>query len=101
MFEEVEVGGHRYRIGHLDAKKQFHVARRIAPILAGMGKGATTKSENPMEQIAPIAEALSKMSEEDVDYVLDTCLAVCLRAQASGEYAPVVARAGGLMFQDN
>ena len=99
MFEELEVGGKRYRIGRLDAKKQFHVARRLGPILAGLGESAGKSADTLPAQIAPIAGALSKMSDEDVDYVLDACLGVCHRVESIGQYAPVMAR-GGMMFSD-
>ena len=98
MTDTIEVGGNSYRIGRLDARKQFHVARRLAPILPALGGMKTGK--DMMMSIAPVAEALSKMSEEDTDYVLDTCLAVCQRIQGNGQGAPLMARGGGLMFQD-
>jgi hypothetical protein len=40
MNDTVEVGGFQYRIGRIDARKQFHVARRLAPLLAGMSSVA-------------------------------------------------------------
>jgi hypothetical protein len=50
--------------------------------------------------IGPLTDALSGMSDEDVDYVLDVCLGVCQRLQPNGQGAPVIARGGGLMFED-
>jgi hypothetical protein len=98
MSDIVEVGGHKYRIGRIDARKQFHVARRLAPLLAGMG-GLANKSAGFAAVLAPITEALSSMSDEDVDYVLDACLGVCQRLQQDGRPAPVMTRSG-LMFED-
>lgn len=100
MVTETKVGDHFYRIGTMDARKQFHVARRLAPVLAGLSESAGKSGGGLAKQIMPIAEALSKMSDEDVDYVLDTCLAVCQRAQGGGQFASVCASNGGLMFQD-
>lgn len=100
MMSEIKIGDHLYRIGRLDARKQFHVARRLAPVLAGLSGGAEKSGGGLMKQLMPIADALSKMADEDVDYVLDTCLSVCQRAQQGGQYAPVTAHNGGLMFQD-
>lgn len=99
----VEVGGHQYAIGRIDARKQFHIARRIAPLLAGLGSSAFKKGENAdgfAKFLGPIADALSKMSDEDVDYVLDVCLSVCQRVQPNGQGAPIMSRAGGMMFND-
>lgn len=98
MNDIVEVGGHKYRIGRMDARKQFHVARRLSPLLAGMG-GLGDKSAGFAAALAPLTEALSSMSDEDVDYVLDACLGVCHRLQQDGRPAPVMTRSG-LMFDD-
>ena len=95
----VEINGQSYRIGRLDAKKQFHVARRLAPLLAGLGGALKGEAKGFAEMVSPIAEALAKMSDEDSDYVIDTCLAVVARQQGS-DWAGVMARNGGLMFQD-
>lgn len=99
MNDIVEVGGQKYRIGRIDARKQFHVARRLAPLLAGMS-GLTDKNAGFAALIAPLTDALSGMSDEDVDYVLDVCLGVCQRIQSNGQGAPVTARGGSLMFED-
>jgi hypothetical protein len=98
MNDIVEVGGQKYRIGRIDARKQFHVARRLAPLLAGMS-GVPDKSAGFAAFLGPLTDALSSMSDEDVDYVLDVCLGVCQRIQPNGHPAPVMVR-GGLMFED-
>ena len=99
MSDIVEVGGQKYRIGRIDARKQFHVARRLAPLLAGMGSVAD-KNAGFAAFLGPLTDALSGMSDEDVDYVLDACLSVCQRLQPNGQGAPIVSRGGGLMFED-
>ena len=33
MALEIDLNGHRYSIGKLSAKQQFHMSRRIAPIV--------------------------------------------------------------------
>ncbi|MBN3848623.1 hypothetical protein G3N58_17600 [Paraburkholderia sp. Ac-20342] len=101
MSDIVEIGGHKYRIGRIDARKQFHVARRLAPLLAGMsGALGADRGAGFGAFIGPLTEALSGMSDDDVDYVLDVCLGVCQRLQPNGQGAPVIARSGGLMFED-
>lgn len=101
MNDIVEVGGQKYRIGRIDARKQFHVARRLAPLLAGMGESALAdKAGGFAAMVGPLTTALSSMSDEDVDYVLDACLYVCQRIQPNGQGAPVIARSGGMMFED-
>lgn len=98
MSDIAEIGGQKYRIGRIDARKQFHVARRLAPLLAGLGS-LSGKGEGFATAVAPLAEALSSMPDSDVDYVLDVCLGACQRVQPNGHAAPIMAR-GELMFED-
>jgi hypothetical protein len=98
MSEPVEIGGQMYRIGRMDAKKKFHVARRLAPLLSAWS--SAKPGADMMQSLGPIADALSRMSEEDTDYVLDACLAVCQREQPNGQWAPVCTTSGRMMFQD-
>lgn len=98
MNDTIEVGGHQYRVGRIDARKQFHVARRLAPLLAGMSD-VPKNGSGFAAFLGPLTNALSLMSDEDVDYVLDACLGVCQRLQPNGHPAPVMTRAG-LMFED-
>jgi len=98
MNESFEVGGQTYRVGRMDAKKKFHVARRLAPLLPAMS--ALHSGGDMMKSLAPVAESLSRMSEEDTDYVIDACLSVCQRLQPAGGWAPITAAGGRLMFQD-
>lgn len=93
----VNVSGHEYRIGRLDAFSQLHVARKIAPLVpqafASLGvmagitdpKSALEKvAANPSHyaaSLAPLATTLAAMSDEHVNYVVSVCLAVVYRAQ--------------------
>lgn len=98
MNDIVEVGGQKYRIGRIDARKQFHVARRLAPLLAGM-TGVPDRSAGFAAFLGPLTDALSGMTDSDVDYVLDACLGVCQRIQPNGHPAAVMTRSG-MMFDD-
>jgi len=100
MNEPIEIGGNSYRIGQMDVRKQFHVARRLAPLLPGLGAMKSADKGDLIESVGPIAEILSKMSDEDVNYIIDACLAVCARSQGASAPARVVNNAGQLMFQD-
>jgi hypothetical protein len=96
---DIEVNGNVYRIGRMDARKQFHVSRRLAPLLAGLGGAISGKKADAAATFQPIAEALAQMSDEDTDYILDNCLAVVSRQQGN-QFAPVMARGGSMMFED-
>ena len=77
----------------------YKSARRIAPLLAGLGDVLKEDAKGFSKIISPIAEALSRMSDDDTDYVIDACLLVVQRKQGE-TWQSVVARNGSLMFDD-
>lgn len=108
---EFEVGGQNYRAEKLDAMRQFHVMRRLAPVMARMAESfggvkalAEVSEQNIGEAVAkfePVLEALGEMKDADAEFVVNTCLAVVLREQEGGKgWAKVQASNGRLMFSD-
>ena len=103
----VEVNGASYRFGRLDAMKQFHVTRRLLPILAEMGMSAGMIAQLRGEEtekgimglMGPVMGIISKMADEDVEYIIRTCLSVVKRQQGEA-WAPVQAANGSMMFAD-
>lgn len=91
---EFEVSGNNYRADRLDAKKQFHVARRLTPVLSSLN-GASDA-----EIFASIASALADMPDEQCDYILDTCLGACLRQQGDKWVKVYNDRVKALQFDD-
>jgi hypothetical protein len=97
---EFEIAGNTYRAGKLDAFKQFHVSRRLAPVLGGLAMVAGGEQDRLSALLQPITEAVARMSDTDCDYILQTCLGVVQRQQGS-TWAPVFAAGrGALMFED-
>lgn len=115
---EYEHKGQTYRVGKLTAKQQFHVSRRLAPFLANVMHGLDpkdllAKAEQPEAQgaqakegeteglawLAPLAGTLADMPDEPLDYILNACLSVTERKQATGGWAKVQVE-GALMFED-
>jgi hypothetical protein len=79
---EIEIGGQQYRIGKMDAMRQFHVARRLAPVLASLGISATELDGIDLFSVlGPVSEVLAKMPNEDVEYVIGSCLSVVHRRE--------------------
>lgn len=77
----IEVGAHTYQIGKLDAFAQLHVARKLAPLLAGVQK----LSDITLDTAAPaILKSLSEMPDADVEYVIAKCLSVVRRKLPAG-----------------
>ena len=94
-----------YRIGKLDALKQFHVSRRLAPLLAEMGisltmlsKGAGTGIDDFLPILGRIGEMMAKMTDADSNFIIFTSLGV-VDIKQGDKFAPV-AVGGNLMFQD-
>lgn len=117
MGREIQLGGNAYSIGRLTAKQQFHVSRRIAPIIpplipvfmklaktsggAAGAMGALTKDLDGFGQVLqPFADALAAMNDADADYVMDNCLTAVQRQQPTGWAFVVSPGQKELMFQD-
>ena len=90
---EVTVSGVVYRIGRLTPKQQLHIARRLAPLAVGF-KG--TEEEIGVN----FAEHLAKMSDAEVDAIVDPSLLVCQRKMAEGAWSPITTGNGQLMYED-
>lgn len=109
--QEFEINGKKYRIGKLDAFKQFHVTRKIAPIVPTLipvyvrittDGGVKDDLEKLSELIMPFADAMAEMSDEASEYVIATCLSVCQRAGADGTtWSPVWDKAGNICMYDD
>ena len=121
MNELIIIGEHEYSIGRSNALDQFHVSRKIAPIIPTLmpiitevAKGDLAKviesldvdeakenQNNDLSGLQPLAQALepfmeafAKMPEDDVNYIIHKCLAVTKRGSA------VVCRGQSIMFDD-
>ena len=104
MNTEIEVNSHVYLIGKLDVFKQFHVARRLAPVLAALGSSAgdVAKAETAdgamMGVLSGVASVVAQMPEDDVNYVLNACLSAA-RRKSDDKWARVMTGTN-LMFAD-
>lgn len=116
----LEVNGAIYRTRMLDAFTQFHVGRRLAPLLAVSGASAGGLIRSQAEQAAAtgkplddimnaetfmpllplMAEVLSRMPEDDCNYVLKHCLQVVDRQVSEGAWQCLSTPDGQLMYQD-
>lgn len=109
----ITINDHGYEIGKLNAKKQFHVARKLAPLLAhvpalmqlaatleNQGKDAL-KDDAALAAVAPLGETLAALPEADCDYIINSCLGVARRqAQGGTGYCAMLTTGGEMMFAD-
>lgn len=111
MSTDVTVGGQTYRVGRLDAMKQFHVARKLAPVITTLGgmsdvvrslKGGEAAGGIELASLRPVMDALASMPEADCEFILGTCLAAVQRKSDGGTGWTPIWNAGAkrLQFED-
>ncbi len=108
---EITMNGNTYFIGKLTPKQQLHLTRRLLPLFVGaapslnLNDGLQNKTENnsgnvvDFKDLGPLADAISKMSDSEVDAIIDPCLGVVNRKIGEG-WSPIMPSAGKLMYQD-
>jgi hypothetical protein len=94
MATEVEFAGNRYQLGRLDAMTQFHVSRRIAPVLPPLIRTymELAASDSPLTKnlgllatsVQPVMDAISQLKDDDAEYVVGKCMAVVERQHMAG-----------------
>lgn len=110
---DFEIGGRKFKLRRLDAFKQFHIVRRIGPIMAelvpAMKKIGIQKSLDQMTETekldqlatfaAPIMSGMAKLSDADSEVVLFGLLSAVEMQQSAGNWM-TVATDKMLMVQD-
>jgi hypothetical protein len=93
---EIELNGHKYRIGKLPAKAQFHIARRLLPLLSSLSDltGGEAKA------LEAIGRAIGALSDAEADYVLFGLLRAVSRRIEGGGWSAVVAGEASLAYDD-
>jgi hypothetical protein len=81
MSTDLVIDGVQYRTGSLNAKMQFHIARRLAPLIARLGGSITPEGEQSRPLFEVIADAIAKLSDEDCDYIIRVAMSVVTREQ--------------------
>jgi hypothetical protein len=105
---EVEIEGQLFLCQKLPARAQYHIGRRLAPVLKGLmplfqmiaarANGGEVVPPDPYEIIAALTETLALLSDTDSDYVMDHCLAA-VRFRSGDRWAPLIAPGGGMMLR--
>lgn len=94
---QFEIDGQEYSASKLDAFKQFHLSRKIAPVIPTLfpmyleiakGKDLTNDLAALGAMLQPFTDALANLSDEHSEYVLKTCLSAVRRKQAD-KWTPI------------
>lgn len=99
---EFEINGVLYRASTMDARRQFHVARRLSSVLSpsadALGKVApdADSKTNIVAAINGFFDALGTLPDDQLDYVIDACLDTVSRKDG-GAWSPI-RRGGALMY---
>jgi hypothetical protein len=96
---EFPVNGIKYRSGVMDCMTEFHVTRRLSPIISSFRGMLDNKLE---DGISVIADVLATMSNEDAEFIISSCMSVVEREEPGGRgwakaWSPA---AGKPMFDD-
>lgn len=118
---ELEIGGNAYRINSMSAMTQFHVMRKLGPVLPGIvpvlaqaaaalpqadgqedGSAMTTVDGVAAIAMAarPLLDGLASMADADAEYVINHCLSAVMRRDSGGKSWSAVHRDGVTMFDD-
>ncbi len=107
------IKGETYRPTQMTPREQFHVSRRLSPLVGTMGDGilalldGSTRAEAMTKlarDIGPLTNALAFMPDSVLDEVIDTCLLHTERLNKdTGTWHPIYIRNGKdalRMFKD-
>jgi hypothetical protein len=115
--KEVEIEKNKYRVGRLDSFDQLYIAKRLAPLLTQLSRGVTEAADKTgvslsgedserdgkfvLEALEPITQVLSELKDEDLKFVINTCLKVCKRHVPPTSWADIQASGTDrLMYED-
>lgn len=105
---DFEIAGRKFKLNKMDVFKQFHVVRRLAPIIGDLiAVGQTLKDKDPesfseeqLKLFSPIMTGLAKLSDEDANLILlGLCSCVEVQQMPLGNWARI-ANAQCFMIQD-
>lgn len=101
-----EFEGATYRVSTINARSQFHIVRRLAPVfghVAPLVQGATDPAavaKIGLDALPALADAIAGLSDADADYVLLGLLGAVSKKQPNGTGWSPVAVNGNIMFDD-
>jgi hypothetical protein len=101
---DVIIGSAQFKLNKIDAMKQFHITRRLAPMLGEMITAAAKLKANgsqddQLKSLEPVIAGISKLNDKDAEFVLFGLLASVEMQQVHGNWAKI-ANDNMLMIQN-
>jgi len=101
--------GKTYRIGKMTAFQQFHVSRKISPLIPPLipvfMQIAKDSGANNIAQLSalfqPFCEGFAALSDETAEYVISNCLSVVRRRNDKDEFVPIWSTGGKVVMFDD
>lgn len=97
---EFELNEQTYSVGKIDARAQFHIIRRLAPVIGEIAPSAASGKMAGLDALPPLANAIAKLSDDDADYCLFGLLKVIKRKQGQGLGFGPVCTGNAIMYDD-
>jgi len=108
---QVELDGNVYRIGHLSPMRQFHIFRRLAPLIAAVPSPDTSGQADAVdnfhrqlgENLAPLVDAVGRLTDDEGNYIILNTLRAVERQVGNGWARLIASGPDGqplLMFED-
>jgi hypothetical protein len=99
---EFTIKGNNYRSGKMDAIKQSHIARRIAPVFGSIqdafAAAGKPESFTMLDALPIMTKIVGEMSDANWEYIVLSCLDVTARQQ--GQVWAKIRAGGRMMFED-
>ncbi|HEY0725849.1 MAG TPA: hypothetical protein VGD41_18015 [Pyrinomonadaceae bacterium] len=109
---DVEIDGQLYRCGTLPTRTQFHVVKRLLPVIQGLAplfqqaqqrlvtdEDGITRPDlsriSAIDAVAALSNTIGMMSDADGDFILDSALS-CVRWEQNGRWIPLYGPSGSL-----
>lgn len=97
---DFKIGSTDFRAEKLDLFVQFHVLRRLGGFYPNVLEALKTWKHDQVMSLGFISIALSRLPEDDANYIIRNCLAVVKVHQGDHVMAPIVAANGSVMFKE-
>ena len=110
----IEISGQHFNCGKLPTRTQWHVVRRLMPVIQGMmplfaaseqmrlndaGDGTVSPLDavNVFDALSALTNTIGMLNDQDADYIIDAALN-CVRWRQGDRWMPIRAPGGAFMI---